>query len=182
MRKRIYLVIAVTLLASISCARAKQEEVNVGAIKLEEITARAEESSKAFINGDYEKFADLTYPRLVELMGGRAKFISSLEQQVKELKAQGGEFVSTSMETPKEVVPAESQLLALVPYTLKMKIPGSLLTQQSYLLAISNKDNINWTFIDVTDLSDAQIRIVVPNAMRRITFPKKQPPVIEQSP
>ena len=179
MHKKICLVVGIILLSSISCAQVKNEVIKPEEIKVEEIKAKAEETTNAFINGDYQKFLDLTYPKLVELMGGRAKMISSVEQQMKEMKAQGVEFTSASFGVPKEIVPAGSQLFAIVPYTLKLKTSGGVLTQQSYLLAISDKDNIKWTFIDVTNLDESKLKMVVPGAIGKITFPKKQPPVIE---
>lgn len=108
--------------------------------------------------------------------------ISSVEQQVKEMKAQGVEFTSMSVEVPKEVVEADSQPFAIVPYNLKMKTAEATITQQSYLLGISNKDNIKWTFIDVTSVDEAQLKTIVPSVIGRLTFPKKQPPVIERNP
>jgi hypothetical protein len=157
-------------------------EIKTEGLKVEEIKAKAEESSSSFISGDYQKMVDLTYPKVVELMGGREKMISSVEQQMKEMKAQGVEFTSTSVEVPKEVVAADSQFFAIVPYTLKMKTSEGILTQQSYLLAISNKDSIKWTFIDVTGVDEAQLKTIVPGVIGRLTFPKKQPPVFERKP
>jgi type III secretory pathway component EscV len=182
MSKKIHFAVTVILLSLISCAQVRHEEIKTEALNVEEIKAKAEESSRSFISGDYQKMVDLTYPKLVELMGGRAKMISSVEQQMKEMKAQGVEFTSTDVEVPKEVVSTDSQLFAIVPYTLKMKTAEGIITQQSYLLAISNKDSIKWTFIDVTGIDEAQLKILVPSVIGRLTFPKKQPPVFERNP
>ena len=182
MYRKIHFVVAIILLFLISCSQVKHEEIKTEKIDVKEIKARAEEISNSFISGDYQKFVDLTYPKLVELMGGRAKMISSIEQQMKEMKAQGFEFASSSVDVPKEVVASDSQFFSLVPYTLKMKTPQGVMRQESYLLAISDKDSIKWAFIDVTGLEESQLKMVVPDAIGRLTFPKKQPPVFEQNP
>jgi hypothetical protein len=182
MSKRLYLAVTIVLLSLISCAQVKRDELKTEDVKVEEIKARAEEISNSFIRGDYQKFVDLTYPKLVELMGGREKMISSVEQQMQQMKAQGIDFASTSVDAPREVVPAGPQLFAIVPYSLKMKTPEGVITQQSYLLAISNRDSLKWTFIDVTDLNEAQLKAVVPGAVGKVAFPKKQPPVFERNP
>ena len=89
MSKTVCLVGSIILLFSISCAKTDRPGLGI-----EEIKARAEESSNACLKGDYQKCVDLTYPKLVELMGGRTKMISVMEQQWKEIKAQGFEFTS----------------------------------------------------------------------------------------
>jgi hypothetical protein len=182
MDKRICLVVSLILLSSISCTQTRREDVKVEEIKVEEIKARAEESMNAFSSGDYQKMIDLTYPKLVELMGGREKMVSTMEQQMKGMKEQGAEVISTSIGVPQEVVPVESQFFSIVPYTLRIKIPNGVLNQQSYLLAISNKDSIKWTFIDVTQINESQLKMVVPSAVGKVTFPEKQPPVFEENP
>jgi hypothetical protein len=182
MHKKICIIVSLILLSSLSCTQAKREEVKAEEIKVEEIRAKAEESLNAFIGGDYQKLADLTYPKLVELMGGKAKMIAVSEQQMKAMKAQGVEIDSVSISVPKEVVPIESQYFAFVPYTLKMKTPKGVLTQQSHMLAISNKDNLNWTFLDVTQVNESQLKTLVPNVVGKLTFPEKQQPVFEQNP
>ncbi len=177
MQKKICLVISLILLSSISCTQTRREE-----IKVEEIKARAEESLNAFSNGDYQKLVDSSYPKLVDLMGGKAKMASAVERQMKEMKGQGIEIVSTTVDVPKEVVPVDSQLFAIVPYTLKLKSPEGVLKQQSYLLAISDKDSIKWTFIDITQIDESKLKMVVPSAVGKLTFPEKQSPVFEQNP
>ncbi|HWT03834.1 MAG TPA: hypothetical protein VN256_26535 [Pyrinomonadaceae bacterium] len=183
MRRKI-LILAVSLipLFSISCARAKQGEIKAGDVKVEEIKARAEEAGGAFSGGDYQKFADLTYPKLVELMGGREAMIATLERSSKEVKAQGFEFMSMSVDSPKGAVPGETQIFAIVPYTLRMKSGEGVVRQQSYPLAISNKDKVNWTFIDVTNFDESKSKVALPEAAGWLTLPGKQAPVFERNP
>lgn len=182
MHKKICFIVSLILLFSISCTQTKREEIRVEEIKVEEIKARAEESFNAFRTGDYEKLADLTYPKLVELMGGKAKMVSLTGQQMKAMKDQGIEFISTSIGAPQEVVPIDSQFFVVVPYTLKVKSPEGVLTQQSYLLAISNRDNIKWTFLDVTQINESQLKLLLPNAIGKLKLPEKQQPVFEENP
>jgi hypothetical protein len=160
----------------------EDEALKAVEIKVEEIKAQAEATNNALLRGDYQKFVDLTYPKLVQQMDGRTRMISSTKQKMEELKAQGVEINFTSFDVPQEVVPIESQLFAIVPYTLKMKSLEGVLTQQSYLLAISDKDSIKWTFIDVTNIDEAKLKLIVPSAIGRLPFAKKQPPVFEKNP
>src|SRR5258708_16803381 len=42
------------------------------------IKVQADQLTDAVLKGDYKRAADLTYPKLVQFMGGRAKFIYAL--------------------------------------------------------------------------------------------------------
>ncbi len=42
------------------------------------VKKKAQEVGESVIKGDYSKVVDLTYPKLVELMGGRDKMIDSM--------------------------------------------------------------------------------------------------------
>lgn len=179
MNKKICLVVGLILLSSISCTQTKRAEIKVEDVKIEEVKTKAEESLNAFSGGDYQKLADTSYPKLVELMGGKEKMASLVEQQMKEMNKQGIEIISATVGTPKEVVPIDSQFFVVVPYTLKLKTPKGALTQQSYLLAISNRDSIGWKFIDVTQIDESQLKVLIPNAVGKLTLPEKQPPVLE---
>jgi hypothetical protein len=182
MPKKIHFIACLILLSLVSCSKVKQGEVITEGAKVQEVKARAEETLNSFLTGDHQKQIDLTYPKLVELMGGREKMISTVVEQMAGMKAQGFEPISTSVDVPKEIVSGDSQLFAIVPYILKMKTPKGVLTQQSYMLAISDKDSVKWTFIDITSLDETQLKTVVPGVVGKLTFPQKQQPVLEQNP
>lgn len=172
MNKKICLAISILLLSSVSFAQTE----------LERVKARAEENVTALVSGNYPKFVDTTYPKLVEMLGGRAKMISSLEKQMGEMKAQGFEILSADVESPKEVVAVGQQDFVIIPYMLKLKAPGGVFKQQSYMLGISDKGKSQWTLVDVTNIDEAMLKILLPETVGKLTFPKKQPPVFERTP
>jgi len=53
------------------------------------LAAQAQEMSDAFARKDYQRFVDLTYPKVIEMAGGRDKMLSSMTQQIKEMEADG---------------------------------------------------------------------------------------------
>src|SRR5262245_51888774 len=124
--RTICLIALVLLLSSVSFAQAE----------LEAIKKKAEECTLAFFSGDHGSMVDLTYPKLVDFMGGRAKMISEMEAGRKDMISKGFDLLSATFETPKEITPLGSKRVALVPYTAKMKMPGGTITQRSYLLGI----------------------------------------------
>jgi hypothetical protein len=146
----------------------------------DEIKARAEESGKAMLTGDFGKLADLTYPKVVELMGGRAKMVAFLVKETSKMQSEGFEFLSVDIGQPGAVVKGGDKLFSLVPMTLKMKVPGGTLTGNSYLLGIS--DGRVWTFISGSDMDETKLKIIVPEAAGLITLPASKPPVFEKTP
>src|SRR5437879_3280163 len=53
------------------------------------LTPQAKEVSDALARKDYTRFMDLTYGKVIELLGGREKMIAMMGQQLKEMEAEG---------------------------------------------------------------------------------------------
>lgn len=171
MNRMIGVLVSVLVLSSISFAQPE----------LDDIKAKAEECTNAFFRGENEKFLDLTFPKLIDLFGGRTDMISFLEKTRNDMRSGGFEAISATFESPKEIVPIGTQLFAVVPYTWKMKVPGGTMTQRTFLFGISNRDNVKWTFVSVPDGDDALLNLLLPDVVGKITLPKKQPPVFARA-
>ena len=145
------------------------------------IKAKAEETSNALVQGDYGKMADLTHPKLVEQVGGRAKMISMIELGMKEMKAQGIEFKSATVEAPSAVVKEGGHLFSVVPFTLKMSVPGGAMSQKSYLIASSADGGKQWHFVDGSGVDDEKLKLMYGSVPLKLKLPAKVPPVIERT-
>jgi hypothetical protein len=163
------------LLCAAGSARAQSED-------LKEVKALAEESGRAFLAGDFAKLADLTYPKVVQMMGGKANMVSFLEAGQKQMQSEGFEIVSYTVGEPEKVVRAGTKLLVVVPTVLKAKVREGVLTQPSYLLGVSDARRKKWTFIDGSSLDASKLRTVLPEAAGRVALPKKQEPTLERTP
>jgi hypothetical protein len=146
------------------------------------LKSQAEEGSKAFVGGDYGKLADLTYPKLVELIGGRAKMIAYIEKQIAEMKAQGAEVISVSFDDPTQVIKIGGELFAVLPDTLKMKVPDGILVGKSFMLGISGDNGEHWTFVDGSSLDEKAIKTLFPAAAGKLNIPKAEKPVLYAAP
>lgn len=149
---------------------------------LEEIKAGAEETGKAMLSGDYGRLADLTYPKVVEFMGGRAKMVAFLEKEMKEMKAGGFDFMAVSFGQPYGVVKAGGKTFALVPMVLKLKVPDGVVTTDSYLLAVSDAAGKNWTYVSGAGLADEQkVKLILPEIIGKVALPAKKEPTFERA-
>src|SRR6267142_2305803 len=60
------------------------------------LVTQAKEMNDAFARKDYERFADFTYPKVVELIGGRDQLLKGIPQQLKEMEAEGVAILSST--------------------------------------------------------------------------------------
>lgn len=144
------------------------------------VKALAEEAGRAFVVGDFKRLVELTYPKVVENVGGREKMVAMLERDTREAKGQGFEMVSYVVGEPREPVRGGSQLFVIVPTELKMKATDGVWASKSYLVGISDDDGKNWTFIDGAFLDDAKVKLVIPAAVGKLVLPKPAAPVLEK--
>jgi hypothetical protein len=72
------------LLAVAVCAQLASADSQTQRIRI-----LAAENSAALTSGNYARLVDLTYPKLVEMLGGRDKMIEVLRSGAEDMKAQG---------------------------------------------------------------------------------------------
>jgi len=140
--------------------------------------AKAEECQNALIKGDYEKFADLSHPKVVEAGGGRKKMIESLAAEMKKLKADGVVFKSATMADASDPIAVGKELYIAVPFTLEIKVPDGRVTTKSALVGISNDGGKTWTFFDANPGANSRdmLKKSFPDLPDKLPLPKKEPP------
>jgi hypothetical protein len=175
--RRLLLVATFNLLLLFFGATALGQSTETAAVK-----ALAEKSGRAFMSGDYETLLDLTYPKLVELAGGREYLLSSMKAEMKRMSDTGIKFVAYTPSEPERIVRAGTKLLAVVPTALEMEAPEASIKHKSFLLAVSTDAGKSWTFIDGTKLDKERLKILLPEAVDKITLPTIGEPVIERKP
>jgi hypothetical protein len=89
----------------------------------ERVRKLAAENSAALASGNYARLVDLTYPKVVGMIGGRDKMIETLRRGSEDMKAHGSAILGTEVGEPKEVVTAGDKQFAIVPMTVRVQIP-----------------------------------------------------------
>src|SRR5258705_6845523 len=108
----------------------------------EAIRTEAQACADAMLKGNFEAFADLTHPKLIELMGGRQKFLDAIKKGDAEMKAQKAAITSFTARAPDGVVKGGADLFAIVPTTLAMTIKDSKIKQDGFLIAVSSDGGV----------------------------------------
>ena len=139
------------------------------------IKEKATEVASASVNSEWETVTKYTYPKIIELMGGKEQMISVMvnameEQQVKIISAEIGE--------PGKIYSSgEDNLFCLVPETIVIEIPNGKIKTDSYLLAVSENSGSRWYFIDTAQLNMDNVQEMLPNYNMELVIPAKKPPV-----
>ena len=144
-----------------------------------EIRAAAEKEADALVHGDYDTVAIFTYPRIVELSGGRPGLVKLLSSGFADMKTKGISLASTVIGEPGPLVRSGAKLYSVVPAIVVIKAPGTKITQPSYLLAISSDSGATWTFIDGAGINPATISQVIPDLPSDLKLPAHVAPTKE---
>ena len=141
------------------------------------IKEQAELTAKALLNDDYETLIKFTYPKVIELVGGRDKMISLIKKGKIEMGQQGISFDKVIIGKPSKTVIAGDEIHCLVPQTVYMKVPKGKLKSETQLLAVSRDNGSNWFFIDAVSLNKDNIKRVLPNYNFDLVLPTKSEPI-----
>ena len=156
-----------------------------GDAQTEQIAKLAEENSVALISGNYARLVDLTYPKVVELSGGRDKMIEGLRRSSEDMKARGSKILGAEVSEPKEVVTAGDKQFAIVPMKVRVQVPTGALRLKGFLIAVSRDRGKTWTFVDSAGLVSEPgkemetLAQILPDFPSQLTLPPHEEPVWE---
>lgn len=120
----------------------------------------------AYVAGDFSKIADLTYPKFLEVHGGRQAIIAR-ETESARLDAEAGFFVkSADAEAPVQLEKIGGYIFAVMPLKVTAKTPKGERINHSSLLAISSDNGQTWTF--ATALNQRQFDFLFPEAAGKV--------------
>jgi len=148
----------------------------IGQVSKKYIKEQAEMTAKALLNDDYETVLKFTYPKVIELVGGREKMVSLIRKGKVEMGQQGISFQSVTIGEPSKTVNAGEEIHCLVPQTIFMKAPNGRIKSETYLIGVSRDGGNNWFFIDAVNLNMENVKRVLPNYNSTLKIPAKTPP------
>jgi hypothetical protein len=169
MRKSVHALLVLVVCPIVAAA---QEESRPAVVK-----KKAQEVGEALKKEDYAKVVDLTYPKVVELVGGREKMIDVLKVGMKKLKDEGFSFRSVEVAEPGEYVEEGKSTYVVVPTTTEMSVPGGRMVLRSYLLGISTDGGKAWTFVDGSGMGTVEKRkMIFPKLPEKLKLPEAHEP------
>ncbi|MET0649461.1 MAG: hypothetical protein ABW208_22860 [Pyrinomonadaceae bacterium] len=164
-----YAVVSLLFASLLSVAAGAQEQLSEASAK--RLQAQAEECGRAFIEGNFERLADCTLPRLVELMGGREKLLEVVRKDVAEMKADGFEPLSSVSSAPTQVLLVGSQTYAVLPLKFKMRTSKEIHVSDSFMIGVSGDGGQNWKFLSADSTDEARMKVLLPDVVGKLKLP-----------
>jgi hypothetical protein len=145
------------------------------------VRQKVDEISAALISGNFAKVVDLTYPKVVQMVGGREKMIDLLKAGTQEMLAHGSAITAVVVGTPSEFRTVGKEVFVVVPSSITLSVPGGKLTQKSFTVGVSSDAGRTWFFVDANNLGGEKIKMVFPTFPATLQLPPR-PPVFERMP
>ncbi|RTQ51729.1 hypothetical protein EJV47_08015 [Hymenobacter gummosus] len=164
-----------SLLPALSFAQSKAP-----AKPLSEETRRANletqltQMEQAFLQEDFEVYADFLHPDVLRVAGGADAFAGKLRKSAEQLSAGGGKVSGLTHGAPSRIVRADRELQCTVPQTLELQQGGQARSLPTTLLAISTDGGLHWAFLDTAGKDWESVRRLVPSLSREIVLPVRQ--------
>ncbi|MET0622251.1 MAG: hypothetical protein ABW250_04635 [Pyrinomonadaceae bacterium] len=160
------------LLAPAAAAQTQSAQAQLTEDATKQLRAQAEEYSRAFIDGKYERMADLMYPKIVELVGGREKMADFSRKAVAELKTQGVEMLSYGPAgDPTQVLREGRQLYVILPTKSRMNTPAGIQLVESFMIGVSADDGKNWGLFGSGSLDANTLKLLMPEVADKLKPP-----------
>jgi hypothetical protein len=136
---------------------------------------------KAVLRGDYETLVKMTYRRVVDAMGGADKMIAVTRKTMSEMKEQGYQINSYSVDALTRFFTVDKATFSIVPTKIEMTAPGGKLIVSSYLIGISAEDGSSWTFVDGSGSPEDRKKLI-PNLPSTLKLPEPHNQLIIKNP
>jgi len=172
--------ISFALIAAALCAQLASADPQT-----QRIRQFAAENSAALTSGNYARLVELTYPKVVEMSGGRDKMIETLRRGSEDMKAHRSAILGAEVSEPKEVVTAGEKQFAIVPMTVRLQVPDGTLREKGFFIAVSEDRGKTWTFIVGTGLvtepgkEKQKLAQVLPDFPPQLSLPAREQPILE---
>ena len=134
--------------------------------------------AKALLNNDFKTVIAGTYPKAVEIAGGKEKLLNMMAAGMSQMKAQGFSFQKVTIGSPGKFYKAGTEIHCLLPETIIMKTSRGLMSAKSNLLAISGDKGKSWTFMDLNQRAISSIKTLFPNFNKNLVIPQPTLPVM----
>jgi hypothetical protein len=145
------------------------------------LKSQADQFNQASLTGDDDKVIELTYPKLIELMGGREEFLANADAIRSEMESQQLRVLSATAEDPKDIIEVNNQIYAIVPVRIRIKGPEGVLAGRSFTIGVSEDRGENWKFVSAGSgqLDAEQLKLLFPAAAEKLDIPEDEEPTLE---
>jgi hypothetical protein len=173
---RSFKLLLLSVFVFVAFANAQSGMYKLSVEQLAAVKKQAEVVANATVTQNYVVFVKYTYPAIIQMAGGEAKLKATMKKGMEQMKAQGFSFKSLVIGDIKLAKKSGAELFAVVPDVLTMNGNGGTIIARSALIAVSDDDGKNWTFVDTAPLQNDAIAKIIPNYPKGLPMPVKSQP------
>lgn len=122
---------------------------------------------------DAVKILSMTYPKLIEIEGGRESFQAKLNQTLG--SAENYAFLAGK---PIQTLKKDNLTLNLIPVSMKQKIGKDRQFSRAVIAAVTEDEGRHWSFADISDKEKR--KQIFPEIADQMQIPEIKPPWIEK--
>lgn len=162
---RSFLLIVIAIIANFTHSYAQKDP------KLKNALAKMTAASTAH---DAQATVTLTSPRLVKQMGGGEAALNLIKGALAQLQKQGIKIDTVINYVDLDIYTLNNIVYSFFPQLIVMSIPDTSKRMIAYatLMAIKEPKSKNWTFLDYGNLNDDQMKILLPEFVGKVDFPR----------
>lgn len=169
MIKKIYTIIPFLIFCNFSFGQNKFSE---------KIISECNIMAEAMLQKNYSTIIDYTYPKLVEMGGGKTVLLKASGPALKKIDSSSFELDKISFGEPQKIYVAGKEFHCIVPETLTIKTGGKKMQATFFLMAISRDNGNKWYFIETHKFTPEFIKKIFPDFNYNIIIPEKTNPII----
>ena len=104
--------------------------------------------ANAYMKRDYETCYKMMGGSIVKAVGGKINALNNLQKTENELKRHGLVLQNISVDIPREIIPHNGDLYAIIPEKQFYMVNNHELILESYLLAVSSDNGKRWSLME----------------------------------
>jgi len=132
------------------------------------------EMKTAFENKDYSVIADYSYPKIVDMMGGKEKMIEVTTNSMEKMESQGFVIEELSFKDASGFMEHSGDLQSTITQVMVMQTPEGKIESTSTMVAISEDDGENWVFLNASGMSKETVKSFYENMHPELEIKKSE--------
>ena len=141
------------------------------------VKEQAEKMAHFLIEKDFDSFNNYTYPKIIEMMGGKKAMVEVMERGSKEMESEGTKILKVTLGEPSKILTENKELQCTLSQEIEMKVSNGRLVSKSTLIAISTDNGEKWYFMDASGKDILTMKSMLPNLSAELIIPKQSTPV-----
>ncbi len=133
---------------------------------------------EAMKNKNYSTILSYTYPKIIEMGGGKEKLLEIMKKSLDQMQKEGFTFENQIIKSPGKIFIAGNELHCIVPKETIMNSPKGKIIATYYLLAISKDSGKKWYYLETHMFNDENLKLILPNFNKELIIPKNTKPVL----